>query len=255
MIGSVNDVRETGDGMKNKRFTLIELLVVIAIIAILAGMLLPALNKARARAQSSDCINNLKQIGAAGTMFSNDHDDLILPATTFEYGSLAVGLGATLKPWIEHIYPYLGTGRNFPYNADKMTFPPVLVCPAEQEERWIYNSAFGQPKKEMSNYANNSRLGCYPRELYSGNTKIYGQHKFNTCRYPSAYMAVADAAARSVDSYSWSYDIGYNERLTKMKMRHHTGINAQALDGHVRTFNLIALQPLEFNQSFCYIWE
>ncbi|MDD3154607.1 MAG: prepilin-type N-terminal cleavage/methylation domain-containing protein [Victivallaceae bacterium] len=95
--------------LKNKSFTLIELLVVIAIIAILAGMLLPALNQARDKARSVNCTNNLKSLGTALIMYCDDNSGA-LP-------TIAGGMtGYASECWQNLLYDYLA-GQKSTVNA------------------------------------------------------------------------------------------------------------------------------------------
>ena len=83
-------------------FTLIELLVVIAIIAILAAILFPVFAQARAKARQAACLSNMKQIGTAMMMYTQDYDETY-PVNNLSYGTSSMALQGG---WARHVYPY-----------------------------------------------------------------------------------------------------------------------------------------------------
>ena len=211
-------LQSCGNGKRSK-FTLIELLVVIAIIAILAAILLPALNSARESGRKAACLNNLKQLSTFAAMYAQDFDDY-LPES-------AIGSAQVFRKRLSPYYkpePTTYSGEDTGSN--------VFYCPSSN------------PRNEEgrgTDYSCNLHLFYY--DDYKDKTSNWNTTSWGKISKPMGNTSEAFKPTHAIARFSPSGRMMFAESVgkgiitspTNFRFRHSTKINLAFMDGHVET--------------------
>ncbi len=213
--------------MLQKKFTLIELLVVIAIIAILAGMLLPALNNAREKGRQASCTNNFKNAGSFLQFYSSDNDDNLPPENLYMWAETAVD-----GQWC----PMVGY---WPKESHKDTLFAAyrygkgcvskFVCPSSNPDREPSDLWKSESKYWTMGYNFWFRYGT---GQVPDNPRLIKRSAF---RFPTTLMLMGDSITRMI-SYDPFTDTASGGDQKKMSARHNNTSNILFADGHTENW-------------------
>ncbi|HEX8372367.1 MAG TPA: prepilin-type N-terminal cleavage/methylation domain-containing protein [Chthoniobacterales bacterium] len=220
-----------------RAFTLIELLVVISIIAVLAAILLPVISRSQEGARSVKCQANLKQIGVALTLFTNENNN-ILPNSSYG-GAAAESNSGNAYKWMDAIFPYAPNEK-------------IFLCPSDTGAKYTYAKKLGG--RTSTDYGSYGLNGAY-RDAGDGQTPPRSAAYTVTRLHleePSTTVWVTDTNNRQESNgsfgFSWanaganpSITSGEPRQLEKIIERHRGTTNALFCDGHVETRKLETL--------------
>jgi prepilin-type N-terminal cleavage/methylation domain-containing protein/prepilin-type processing-associated H-X9-DG protein len=214
---------------KSSRFTLIELLIVISIIAILASMLLPALNKAREKAKQITCLNQLKQINFGISFYANDSDEWFPPAA----GPGALFRAVILKGPAPHF------NQGYINGGIKMFNCPSDTTRVSTVDFWPYwgagnNISYGYNTKLGGSWYSSG--GGYPMPGL-GSVRIPG-HKLSSIKKHSYDIVICDLDRKPapwINRTTWDADSAAQIRESEVYALPHHGVgnNFAFADGHV----------------------
>ena len=222
--------------VRHSCFTLIELLVVIAIIAILAAILLPALNSARERGRAASCISNLKQCGMGLQSYAADNDDYSLPY------SVLVPSPKNNAAWSFFLAPYLGGTSD--YRASTLTCE-TLKCPSSKDLRKLGYSVLITADADSHNLHGTADKGGFSRGPERRCTK------YVRISNPSQAVSMVDAgtdtsSAQVYMNVAYCHScFGYTQlSQSNIDPRHNNVCTTLYADGHVGSINRSILESV-----------